>query len=614
MYPILIIGGGPIGLITSIALSQHRIPNLLCEKHPSTSIFPKAVGLNQRTVEYLRSLGLQEDIYRASAPPDTVSQTAWYTGLGPGPDGQEIFSRDAWGGEQFAEEYQRASPCRYTVLPQIRLEPVLLRWAKRLNPEGVKYDTTVVGIEEQQQRVRVHVRYNHTPTHDSVEAQYVVAADGGRFVADTLGIPMQGEHDIAQMVSAHIQAPLSKYHPNPHALITWFIDPELGGSIQTGFIYHLGPYPAQPETEEWMFACALLPDEQDKVRRFGSKEEEEAMLQRLHRTLKIPDLKVHLKSISHWNVNAVVAERYRSPGGRVFLVGDAAHRIPPWGALGLNTGVQDVQNLVWKLAITLKSHSTDQEALHAWLDTYEEERRPIARHVTHTSLTNLRAHSLVMDRALGIQPDASPEQNIHSLTAFLDKTSPTGKRLRAKVEEVQGILDTEFHAPGIEIGWFYPSPGIDGEEARRHGGQLREDGGFDITTYHPSAIPGHHLPHAWVQKEDGHGHVQVSTRDLVLKDRCALLTMTRQPWLAMQNSGWVHVEVIADIPQGSEGVYWASLNGIRRNGAVLVRPDGIVLWLFKEPDLVFDKARQDPGRFVRRLSRIQDGRAGLGRI
>lgn len=90
------------------------------------------------------------------------------------------------------------------------------------------------------------------------------------------------------------------------------------------------------------------------------------MLQRLHRTLKIPDLKIKLKSISHWDVNAVVAERYRSAGGRLFLVGDAAHRIPPWGALGLNTGDQDVQNLIWKLAIALKSDGGDR-ATPGWV-------------------------------------------------------------------------------------------------------------------------------------------------------------------------------------------------------------------------------------------------------
>lgn len=605
MYPVIIIGGGPVGLITSIALSKQNIPHLLLDKHTGTSIFPKAVGLNQRTIEYLRSLGLQEEIYAASAPPETVSQTSWYTSLGP--EGKEIFTRDAWGGGIYAEEYERASPVRYTVCPQIRLEPILHRRARELNPSGIRNRAEVVGIEEYSDGVRLHVRYNTNHTVNVEEAQYIIAADGGRFVADALGIAMQGERNIANMVSAHIKAPISEYHPNPHALITWFINPEMGGSIRTGFMYHVGPYISTPETEEWIFACALLPHE---VRGF----DKHAMLERLHRTLKIPEPEGELKSISHWNINAVVAERYRSISGRVFLVGDAAHRIPPWSALGLNTGVQDVQNLIWKLAMTLKTHgASEQEKLHAWLDTYEEERKPLAHRVAHTSLSDFRRHTLVLDRALGINPNESPEENTRSLQAYLDDTDPEGDRLRTNVADAQRILDREFHALGIEVGWFYPSCDVNYEGARtRHGGQVTENGDFDITTYHPSAIPGHHLPHAWVLK-DG---IRVSTRDLVMnpgtENRCVLVTMAQQPWLALQ-SDWVHVEVIVDRPVPGE-LDWATLNGIGRNGAVLVRPDGIVLWRFREPDSMFDRARQNLGSFVRQLLKIPDRRDRLTKM
>lgn len=96
---------------------------------------------------------------------------------------------------------------------------------------------------------------------------------------------------------------------------------ELGGSLKTGYLYHLGPYPVDPGTEEWVFACARLPHEQTQPWT------EEDMLSRLHRTLEIPDLPVHLISMSHWFVTAKVAESYRSKGGRIFLVGDAAHRV-----------------------------------------------------------------------------------------------------------------------------------------------------------------------------------------------------------------------------------------------------------------------------------------------
>lgn len=611
MYQVVIIGGGTTGLIASIALSQQNIPHLLLEKRPATSIFPKAVGLNQRTVEYLRSLGLQDAIYKAAAPPHTVSQTTWRTSLGP--DGREIFSRDAWGGGVFAGDYAAASPVRYTILPQMRLEPILLARARELNPGGVRNCATAVGVEEgcdERVCMRVHVRYTHegpdTPVFETVEAQYVIAADGGRFVGDALGIPLCGERNIVDMVSAHIRAPISRYHPNPRALITWFIDPELGGSIRTGFMYHLGPYPSTPETEEWMFACALLPRE-------ARQSDADAMLARLHRTLKIPGLEVDLKTISHWDVNAVVAERYRSRGsGRVFLVGDAAHQVPPWGALGLNTGIQDVQNLVWKLAVALRGSPNDvvRGNLHAWLNTYEQERKPVAHQVANHSLSNLRRHTLVVDKALGISPDGSPADNVNSLKTYFDKTNPEGDKLRQNMVDIQPILDTEFSAPGMEIGWFYPSCDV-GKEGHQthHGGQLKENADFDVTTYHPSAIPGHHFPHLWVEK----GGKRISTRDLVLRDRCVLVTMTDQPWLAMQ-SQWVHIETIADSPKQPGCVGWASLNGVNPNGAVLVRPDGIVLWRFKEPDLAFQKASQDPDQFVIRLLRIADARRGLALI
>jgi 2-polyprenyl-6-methoxyphenol hydroxylase-like FAD-dependent oxidoreductase len=123
------------------------------------------------------------------------------------------------------------------------------------------------------------------------------------------------------------------------------------------------------------------------------------MLKRMHRTLQIPDLDVELLSLTHWHVNAVIAEHYRSSEGRIFLVGDAAHRVPPWGALGMNSGIQDADNLVWKLALSLKNPGLPLDSL---LDTYDSERRPIGERIARTSLESMEAHALILDMALGI--------------------------------------------------------------------------------------------------------------------------------------------------------------------------------------------------------------------
>jgi 2,4-dichlorophenol 6-monooxygenase len=151
----------------------------------------------------------------------------------------------------------------------------------------------------------------------------------------------------------------------------------------------------QGVSEEWVFACGVGPDDPERF-------DEDGMRARIVRSLGVTDLDVSVKSISHWYIQAVVAERFRV--GRCFLVGDAAHRIPPWGALGLNTGIQDVHNLAWKIAAALADPRLD-----GLLDTYEVERLPIALAVAETSLHNFQNHGGVVDVALGLSPGSPAE-------------------------------------------------------------------------------------------------------------------------------------------------------------------------------------------------------------
>ncbi|KAK8184149.1 FAD binding domain-containing protein [Phyllosticta citribraziliensis] len=619
VQPVAIIGGGPIGLSCSILLTLRNIPHVLFERHPGTAIHPKACGINQRTTEIFRVMGIEEEVYAVSAPPEIAGRTSWYTEIGP--RGKEIASRYAWGGGPDAEEYARHGPTRYAILPQIRLEPILKRRAEQLNPTAIKYSAEVTSLSDSADQDTVTLQVRHldrgpSSPEETVHAKFVICADGGRSFTSALSVPWLGERDIYNMVTAHIRAPLRATHPDPNNFITWLTHPDRGGSTRTGFMYQIGPWPLsdKPQDEEWVFVCS--PTAHDPAHFDRS-----ALARRILDTLGITDdVSIDVLSLSHWNVNAIYAATYRAgQRGRVFLTGDAAHKIPPWGALGMNTGIQDAFNLMWKLAMALDppaalrslldgqeqgatatmAAAATEDSLFPLLSSYTTERLPVGRAVGLSSLHNLRAHSLVLDAALGLEPGtdgATVSRNRAAVDAFFDPRHPAYAEKRAAVADALHVLDREFKAPGTEVGWFYPS-------VAERGGQLDSTGAFRSDVFAASTLPGHHLPHAWVVQEAAReDHKAVALRDLLPLDR--LLLIARQ-----SGAGWEKVVgglVRGVVVQGERGVdegkgggmetyydrdgAWAAACGVSIDGAVLVRPDGIVGWRGEWSDELFLKA------------------------
>ncbi|KAI8179423.1 Phenol 2-monooxygenase [Colletotrichum sp. SAR 10_75] len=351
-----------------------------------------ACGINQRTTEILRVMGVEEDVYAIAAPAEIAGRTAWYTSLGE--EGKEVFSRDAWGGGQYAAEYAQHSPSRYCILPQIKLEPILKRRAVELNPHQIFYGHEVLTTEDHGDFAEVTVKNRSTGDVSRHRGTYVIVADGGRQFTTQLGVEWSGEGDLLTMISAHIRSPIRNFHPDNRNFITWFTNPAMGGSTLTGYLYQLGPWPeamTSPEIEEWMFVCAQAADDPTKF-------DAETALARAKKTIGIPDLDMELISLT----------------------------------LGMNSGIQDANNLVWKLSMALKDSSRHYDSL---LDTYYEERSEVGKRVGQTSLNNMRSHSGA---------------------AFFDKGHPEYAEKQRLMQLASQALDTEFKAPGMDatIEWF----------------------------------------------------------------------------------------------------------------------------------------------------------------
>ena len=266
-------------------------------------------------------------------------------------------------------------------------------------------------------------------------------------------------------------------------------------------------------------------------------------------------------SFSHWKVNTIWADRWRL--GNIFLAGDAAHRILPWGALGMNTGVRDANNLVWKVSLALK----DRLCYEGLLSTYQTERLPVGRRVGETSLENMRKHSNRIDAAIGVSIEKSSEENSAEVQPYFNVSHPEHAAKRAAMDVAVGHLDSEFKAPGYQVGWFYPSADLDGEGGPTHGGQQRADGQMVFEYYYPSTIPGHQLPHAWVTKDGA----KRALRDLLALDQLTLFVETPTD----VDDERVTVVVVGQDGWRDESGLWAT---VRKVEAVLVRPDGIVAW------------------------------------
>ena len=508
--PVLIVGGGPVGLSASILLSAFGIRSLLVERHPGTSIVPKARGINARTMELYRQHGVEPAIRAAGLPPEATGLIVWTESLA----GREIERRVPG---RASPHNQAMTPVQNCLCAQDDLEPVLRRFAEAQAPATLRFNTELTSATQDVGGVDAVLLDRQTNTETRIRAQYVIAADGNQSrIRRMLDVTMVGVEKIYDSVNMVFNADLRPWTAHRPSALYFVEQPDLRGTFLTinahdrwGFLIHsLSQYGYTPAdfTNERCIAT-------------------------IRQAVGVADLPVKMLGLSAWEASAFVAEEYRH--GRIFLAGDAAHEMPPTGGFGLNTGVQDVHNLAWKLAAVLHGQAGD-----SLLDTYHPERHPTGTLITKTALDNC----LSMGRT---------------------ERQETAKLPRAEFLSEQGLI----------FGASYESA------AAIPDGTPPEVNDSPITQYIASARPGRRAPHVWLWR-DGE---KISTIDLfgphfVLltgpegqgwRDASAALATPDRPQLLAYTIG-------RDLEDRDGG--WQEAYGVEADGAVLVRPDGQVAW------------------------------------
>jgi putative polyketide hydroxylase len=508
--PVLISGGGPVGLTASLLLSRLGVRSLLVERHPSTALTPKARGINARTMEIFRQYGIDAAVREA--------------GLAEGGTGLIVWTETLAGNEIERRVPGRATPKNMAITPvknclcaQDDLEPVIRRFAESAEPGELRFNTELTSFSQSDGGITGTLTDRTTGEQTPFTARYLISAEGAQSrVRRQLAVNMVGEEKVYDSVNILFHADLTHWVKDRPAAL-YFVEQEdlratfltINGRDRWGFLIH------GPKQYGWR-AADFTPEFCAELIRKG---------------VGVPDLDVSVLSVSPWEASAIVADRYRV--GNVFLAGDAAHEMPPTGGFGLNTGVQDVHNLTWKIAAVLRGRADE-----TLLDSYHDERQPLGQIITRNSLAN----ALSMGRT-------ARQSNVLPRREFLNE---------------QGLIFGVCYQSTAVVPDGTPAAAIDDP----------------VTEYVPSGRPGSRAPHVWLER----GGRQISTIDLFGPHFVLLAGTDGDAWRRAAQAIGLTSPPLTVFTVGKNGDLgdpdgkWHEAYGVESDGAVLVRPDGHVAW------------------------------------
>ncbi|KAJ4839394.1 hypothetical protein Tsubulata_016848 [Turnera subulata] len=638
ILPVLIVGAGPVGLVLSLLLTKLGIKCSIMEKSKAFSNHPQAHFINNRSMEVFRKLdGLAEEIQNSQPPVDLWRKFIYCTSL----TGQILGSVDHI---QPQDLENVVSPVSVAHFSQYKLTRLLLKKLEDLNFRVYKSEALedltngflegrellmgheCVSINADDHFVTVtaeHIQEGRRVLRD-IQCKMLIAADGaGSTVRKLLGIELRGEKDMQKLVSVHfLSRDLGLYLLNERPGMLFFIfNTEAIGVLvahdlkQGEFVLQTPFYPPQQNLDDFSpEKCKML------IFKLIGRE--------------LPD--VDVIDIKPWVMHAEVAEKFITCDNRIVLVGDAAHRFPPAGGFGMNTGIQDAHNLAWKIASFIMGIAPS-----SLLHTYETERKPIAIFNTALSVQNFRA-AMEVPAALGINPTVANAvhrtitdgvgsilpsglqstilQGIFKVglaqlsESFLNDNNPLGfsrlARLRRIFEEGKSL---QLQFPAEDLGFRYlegallPDSDTAANPPEPPTGRRRD--------YVPSTDPGSRLPHTYVRPLSNSSEMTISTLDLLCIDKIEFLLIIAPldesynlgraafrvaeefkvsakvcvMWPADTVDGveakskealapWGNYIDVVEVKKSSNLLSWWSICKMTDKGAILVRPDEHIAW------------------------------------
>ncbi len=503
MHKVIIIGGGPVGLSAAICLAYQGISSVLIEKHPTTTNHPKARGVNCRSMELFRSWGLQKQMNQHQMSQKTNDFT-WITWLEDF-HGKEITRITA------TTDYSKYSPSKNSLIAQDDLEKELFEKAQKLSLINLRFNTGMLTIVQNKEQVTVEFFNRESKQKEKLTAQYLIAADGARSpTKKLLKIEMEGKDNLAEFCNIYCEMDLNKYVKHRPSALFMFTRPDIQGAFML----------SKKGYKKWLIGKRIDSSPELTKEMFT----DDFCVEYIKKIINDPEIKVRLINKAFWTMAALIAKQYRV--GRIFLAGDAAHRLPPTGGFGMNTGIQDVHNLAWKLAMVLNKQAKD-----SLLDTYFTERVQIAKTNTEWSLNNSQRFNKIYT-ALAL----------NDLKTFKEE-------LEDQYHHVNNIL--------LDLGMTY------GSEYQTQ------------KSYKPSTAVGARAPHCWLIKE----HEEKSTLDLYLDQFVLICHPDAKSWQTKFLKFPCKIVTV-----GKQGEYvdqnqdFLEKYEISKQGAVLVRPDGHVAW------------------------------------